>query len=216
MVASSRNTRQITTDFDGDLDLTENEINLGDLTESLSRIASEQGRPASPVTPEATSPIGSQSVITPRPTREHREMASSSQQEATTNNMIVLTQQEFQQLLELRRKEQEPRTRGPKIKEPDTFHGDRTKLRGFLVQLEVYFSNQPHIFDNDKAKNGFAVSLLRDTAEKCITPYVEETIETPWRSWASFKQALKKMFGDNGAKEAAQKKLEKYDKAQER
>ena len=179
MVASTRNTRQITTDFDGDLDLTEDEINLGDLTESLSRIASEQGRPTSPVTPEATSPIGSQSPTTPRPTREQREMASSSQQEATTNNMIVLTQEQFQQLLGSRMEGQESRTRGPKIKEPDTFHGDRTKLRGFLVQLEIYFSNQPHIFDNDKAKNGFAVSLLRDAAEKWITPYVEETTETP-------------------------------------
>lgn len=209
MVASTRNTRQFTTDFEEDLDLTENEINLGELNETLSRVASEQGRPASPVTPEPTSPIGSQSPTTPRPTREHREMASGSQQEATVNNMIVLTQEQFQQLLDSRGEGQKPQARRPKIKEPDTFHGDRTKLRGFLVQLEIYFSNQPHIFDNDKAKNGFAVSLLRDAAEKWITPYVEETMETPWRSWAELKQALKKMFGDIGAKEAAQNKLEK-------
>ncbi len=209
MVASTRNTRQFTTDFEGDLDLTENEINLGELTETLSRVASEQGRPASPVTPEPTTPDGSQSPTTPRPTQRHREMASGSQQEATTNNMIVLTQEQFQQLLGSRREEQEPRTRGPKIKERDTFHGDRTKLRGFLVQLEIYFHNQPQMCKEHKARNGFAISLLRDAAEKWITPYIEGTVAVPWTTWEELKQALKKMFGDIGAKEAAQNKLEK-------
>ena len=209
MVASSCNTRQITTDFDGDLDLTEHEINLGDLTETLSRVASEQGRPASPVTPEPTKPEGSQSPTTPRPTQRHREMASGSQQEPAVNNMIVLTQEQFQQLLGERGERQEPQTRRPKIKEPDTFHGDRTKLRGFLVQLEIYFNNQPEMFKEDKARMGFAISLLRDVAEKWITPYIERTVETPWGNWPEFKQALKKMFGDIGAKEAAQNKLEK-------
>jgi hypothetical protein len=135
-------------------------------------------------------------------------MASGSQQEATTNNMIVLTQEQFQQLLGSRGG-QEPRTRGPKIKEPDTFHGDRTKLRGFLVQLEIYFNNQPQLFPGDNEKNGFAISLLRDAAEKWITPYIEGTLERPWITWEELKQALKKMFGDIGAKEAAQNKLER-------
>jgi hypothetical protein len=93
-------------------------------------------------------------------------MISGSQQEATINNMIVLTQEQFQQLLGSRREEQEPRTRGLKTKEPDTFYRDRTKLRGFLVQLEVYFVNQLQIFKEDEMKNGFAIPLLRDAAEK--------------------------------------------------
>lgn len=214
MVASTRNTRQLTTDYEGDLDLTENEINLGELSETLSRVASEQGRPASPTTPDTPSPTGSQSPTTPRPLRTmaapmSRATSVQGSGNLPANNMIALTQDQFQQLLQANQGSQEQKTRRPKVKEPDTFHGERTKLRGFLVQLEIYFSNQPHIFDNDKAKNGFAVSLLRDAAEKWITPYVEETIETPWRSWVELKQALKKMFGDIGAKEAAQNKLEK-------
>ena len=123
--------------------------------------------------------------------------------------MIVLTQEKFQQLLGSREERQEQQIRRPKIKEPDTFHGDRTKLRGFLVQLEIYFVNQPQIFKEDKARTGFAISLLRDAAEKWITPYVEGTVKTPWRDWPEFKQALKKMFRDIRAKEAAQNKLEK-------
>jgi hypothetical protein len=134
-------------------------------------------------------------------------MASSSQQEAAANPMIVLTQEQFQQLLT--RTEREPRTRSPKIKEPDTFHGDRTKLRGFLVQLEIYFNNQPETFKDPNVRQGYAISLLRDAAEKWITPYVEETIPRPWNTWEGFKETLKKMFGDIGAKEAAQNKLEK-------
>ena len=30
-------------------------------------------------------------------------------------------------------------TRKPKIKEPDTYQGERHKLRGWLAQLQVYF-----------------------------------------------------------------------------
>ncbi len=80
---------------------------------------------------------------------------------------------------------------------------------GFLVQLEIYFNNQPEMFQEDKARMGFAISLLRDAAEKWITPYIERKVETPWGNWPEFKEALKKMFGDIGAKEAAQNKLEK-------
>jgi hypothetical protein len=121
--------------------------------------------------------------------------------------MIALTQEQFQQLLT--RTEREPRTRGPKIKEPDIFHGDRIKLRGFLVQLEIYFNNQPETFKDPNVRQGYPISLLRDAAEKWITPYVEETIPRPWKTWEGFKETLKKMFGDIGAKEAAQNKIQK-------
>jgi hypothetical protein len=95
------------------------------------------------------------------------------------NNMIALTQDQFQQLLQANQGSQEQKTRRPKVKKPDTFHGERTKLRGFLVQLEIYFSNQEKEFEHDRAKILYTTSLLRDAAEKWITPYIEQTIENP-------------------------------------
>jgi hypothetical protein len=54
LVASTHNTRKVTKDFDRHIEPTKDEINSRDLTESLSRIASEQGRPANPVIPQPT------------------------------------------------------------------------------------------------------------------------------------------------------------------
>ena len=53
-----------------------------------------------------------------------------------------------------------------KLKEPETFHGDRDKLRGFLSQLTLQFKADKAKFKNDEAKIIYAASYLRDLPSK--------------------------------------------------
>ena len=49
-----------------------------------------------------------------------------------------------------------------KVREPDPFDGtDTTKLRTFLVQLQLNFNDQPCTFSEDWRKVNFAISYLK-------------------------------------------------------
>ena len=91
-------------------------------------------------------------------------------------------------------------TRKPKIKEPDTYRGERHKLRGWLAQLQVYFKAIQWAEGHDDEKILYAISLLRDDAGKWITPYTEELIPSSWENWAEFAQELRNQFGVIDAK----------------
>ena len=90
--------------------------------------------------------------------------------------------------------------RKPKIKEPDTYRGERYKLRGWLAQLQVYFKAIQWAEGHDDEKILYAISLLRDDAGKWITPYTEELIPLTWEDWAGFTQELRNQFGVIDAK----------------
>ena len=52
-----------------------------------------------------------------------------------------------------------------KVREPDPFDGtDTTKLRTFLVQLQLNFNDQPRAFSEDRRKVNFAISYLKGIA----------------------------------------------------
>ena len=59
-----------------------------------------------------------------------------------TTNFIALTEEQFTALLA-----QNMPTNRARGREPDVFTGERSKLRGFLVQLKNYFNWQG--WDND-------------------------------------------------------------------
>src|ERR1700720_4435343 len=52
-----------------------------------------------------------------------------------------------------------------KVREPDPFDGtDPTKLRTFLIQLQLSFSDRPRSFSQDDRKVNFAISYLKGLA----------------------------------------------------
>ena len=91
-------------------------------------------------------------------------------------------------------------TRKPKIKEPDTYRGERHRLREWLAPLQVYFKVIKWAEGHDDEKILYAISLLRDDAGKWITPYTEELIPSTWGNWAEFAQELRSQFGVIDAK----------------
>ena len=110
--------------------------------------------------------------------------------------MPGITQEQLQQIIQ----SLSGGTRKPKIKEPDTYRGERNKLRGWLAQLQVYFKAIQWAEGHDDEKILYAISLLRDDASKWITPYTEELIPSSWENWAGFAQELRNQFGVIDAK----------------
>ena len=90
--------------------------------------------------------------------------------------VIGLTAEQFEHLVaEIRRVPTQPvqvtttatpATRRPKLREPDLFEGDRPRLRGWLVQLRLYFATLGWEVGHDEEKINYAKSLLRKDAEK--------------------------------------------------
>ena len=87
------------------------------------------------------------------------------------------------------------------------FNGERSKLRGFLVQLKNHFSWQG--WDDDhNLRIHYAKQLFREEIEKWITLYIEGRIKETGDTWDEFEQVLKEQFEDIDSKEAARNKLE--------
>ena len=110
--------------------------------------------------------------------------------------MPQITQDQLQQIIQ----SLSEGTRKPKIKEPDTYRGERHKLQGWLEQLQVYFKAIQWAEGHDDEKILYAISLLRDKAGKWITPYTKELIPSTWDNWAGFAQELRSQFGVIDAK----------------
>jgi len=64
-------------------------------------------------------------------------------------------------------------TRKPKIKEPEVFNGERSKLQGWLAQIKVYFKAVGWAEGHNEEKIVYATSLLRGNAGTWMTPYAE-------------------------------------------
>ena len=61
----------------------------------------------------------------------------------------------------------------PKVKPPPGLGSDRSQLRTWLVQCNVYFGATRVTSDADRI--AYTKSLLRNAAAKWITPYAEES-----------------------------------------
>src|ERR1700759_3877910 len=183
-------------DNEGDIDPTDNDITVSELGKALDHTLGES-RPASPTTPEPASPTASEETEYPSGTRRNTMTAPQPGESSTSAPaMPEITPDQLQQIIQ----SLSGGTRKPKIKEPDTYRGERHKLRGWLAQLQVYFKAIQWAEGHDDEKILYAISLLRDDAGKWITPYTEELIPSSWENWAGFAQELRNQFGVIDAK----------------
>src|SRR6202035_519685 len=87
-----------------------------------------------------------------------------------------------------------------KVREPDPFEGtDPTKLRTFLIQLQLSFSDQPRSFGQDDRKVNFAISYLKGLAlahfeNALIEPDLLAAATWP-NNYSEFVSELKLYFG---------------------
>ena len=94
-----------------------------------------------------------------------------------------------------------------KLKEPDVFRGERSKLRGWLAQMKIYFTLMGWANDHDQEKITYTTSLLRGDAETWITPYIENLKRPTWETWPQFTEELNNQFGIIDKKGEARNRL---------
>ena len=94
----------------------------------------------------------------------------------------------------------------PKVKPRPGFGGDRSQLRTWLVQCNMYFGATRGTSDADKI--AYTKSLLRHAAAKWITPYAEGSPQETWTRWDGFVNALNRQFADVDAENTARIRIE--------
>ena len=62
----------------------------------------------------------------------------------------------------------------PKVKQPDVFRGERSKLRESLAQIKVCFRLVGWAEGHDTEKIEYTTSLPRGSAVTWMTPYIED------------------------------------------
>lgn len=120
-------------------------------------------------------------MTAPQPTMEHLVAT------------IKALEGRLEQLQELQEEQATPRARKVKIRNPDTFDGNRQKLQGFVSQLERYIRIYSDQFEYEEDKVLFASTYLRGTAERWFEPYLNEHLHKPKTAQS---QTTKDMFND--------------------
>jgi len=184
-------------------------IDLTGLRETLEN--EEPERTASPVTPEERSrpetPETPETVRTPRRVT-FTDMASSSQEAGNgPAHMTAFTDDQLQQftaqiLASVRRDGRNQ----PKVEDPEYFHGDKGRLRDFLAQCELKYNSESHKFATDANKVNYASSKCRGSAWQWVRTSIQEG-QSSYTTWAAFKTALTRAFGETDEREVA---LAKY------
>ena len=102
----------------------------------------------------------------------------------------------------------QPHPREPKIKDPETFSGQRDTLTAFLTECELIFELQPSRFPDDRTKVGYLISLLRGTPLLAVRPLLQE-IPRPFilEDVVLFVEYLKTNYGDPDERGTARRKL---------
>src|SRR6202790_1990837 len=100
-----------------------------------------------------------------------------------------------------------------KVREPDPFDGtDPTKLRTFLVQLQLSFNDRPRAFNGDRTKVNFAISYLKGiTLVHFENSLLEPDVFHPpaWEDdYDDFVSELKTYFGSPDVVGEAERNLE--------
>jgi hypothetical protein len=114
----------------------------------------------------------------------------------------------LQDILQILVNQQGQRSSNPKIKEPDPYHGERTKLRPFLAHCELKFRTEPNKFDTDEKKIAYTSSLLKGIAWNWVEPLITAE-NTPATTWTDFKTAMGRAFGEIDTREVAYEKFQK-------
>ena len=200
-------------DNEGDVDLTDNTITVSELGEALEG----PSRAGSPDTPEPVSPAASEetasSTITTRNTMSlptNTGEASTAEGASQTPVQIAgFTDGQLVEFLWVLRETNDHQ--GPKVKPPPRFGGDRSQLRTWLVQCNMYFGATRVTSDTDRI--AYTKSLLRDAAAKWMTPCAEGSRPETWTNWDGFVDALKGQCADVEAENSARTKIERMNQA---
>ena len=124
-------------------------------------------------------------------------------------------------LTEFLERSNEPRApKRARVREPDTFHGtDPQKLRAFLMQCHLNFSDRPEEFSTGNHKVVFALSYLRGIVQSWFEPglaNLTDYVPDWYNNWEAFVSELKLNFGPHdpvGDAEAAISRLRMRDSA---
>lgn len=109
---------------------------------------------------------------------------------------------------------------GPRIPKAEHFEGNRTKLRGFLTQMDMYIDVNKVKLPSEASKVIFMLTYLRGQAWNWLEPYIRDYYEKASDEWSamtteifgsygSFRRYLERIFGDIDATRTAERKLQK-------
>jgi len=99
-----------------------------------------------------------------------------------------------------------------RINKPDVYHGDRTDLEDWLMQVDIYFTFYPVPADK---KTIFASTFLRGRAQHWLKPnlrkYLEDHDENPramFTNFDNFKRELRRIFGTSNEEQTAKRVIQ--------
>src|SRR6195952_3858106 len=145
------------TNNENDIDTLAENLDISALGEALESALGESRAP-SPTTPEPTSPVESEETADPGRTRRNT-MATQGQQGQASASTITAPELNPDQLRQIVTA-LSGGTRRPKAKEPEVYRGEQHKLRGWLVQLVVYYKRVGWQDGHNEEKILYATSLL--------------------------------------------------------
>jgi hypothetical protein len=100
------------------------------------------------------------------------------------------------------------RAQEPKVKDPETFHGQRDSLNAFITECELVFELQASRFGDDRTKVSYMVSLLRGTPLLAVRPLLSfDPRPIILDNHRSFVQYLQTNYGDPDERGTARRKL---------
>jgi hypothetical protein len=92
------------------------------------------------------------------------------------------------------------------VEDPELYHGERTKLRAFLIQCELKFNCEGNRFDMEQKRVNYVSSRCRGNAWAWIEPSIKEG-KSIYTTWDTFKTAISRAFGEADSKEVARRKF---------
>jgi hypothetical protein len=118
--------------------------------------------------------------------------------------LLMMIQDQLQQLLQ--QLYHPAMSSNPKVKDPDLYHGERSKLHAFITQCELKFNCEPNKFDSDVKRVNYASSRCRGNAWSWIEPSIARG-QSMYKTWEEFKTAITRAFGEADSKEVARRKF---------
>jgi transposase InsO family protein len=109
---------------------------------------------------------------------------------------------------------------GPRLPKAECFEGNRTKLRGFLTQMDMHMDMNKSKLPTEASRVIFVSTYLRGQAWDWFEPHIRDYYGKPKEAWsmtttdifddyANFRQHLENTFGDIDAARTAERKLQR-------
>lgn len=109
---------------------------------------------------------------------------------------------------------------GPRLPKAECFEGNRSKLRGFLTQMDMHLDVNKTKLPDAASKVIFVSTYLRGQAWDWFEPHIRDYYGKPSDEWSAtttdvfadyrnFRQHLERTFGDIDAAQTAERKLQR-------